>query len=68
MEGIGEYASIYWAAACLVFWAGRNCSNVSSGQFADAVAMVCDTAKLTLPQEALLKRIINKLTKDQNAR
>ena len=53
-----EYASIYWAAACLAFWAGRGCCNVTDGQLADAINMVCDEAKLTVPQEGLLKRIV----------
>lgn len=53
-----EYASIYWAAACLVFWAGRG---VSDAKFADAVNMVCDDAKLTIAQECLLKRLIGQL-------
>ena len=53
-----EYASIYWAAACLVFWAGRG---VSDAKLADAVNMVCDDAKLTIPQEGLLKRIVCQL-------
>ena len=57
-----EYACIYWAAACLAFWAGRRCCNVSSAQFADAVNMVCDGAGLTVPQEVLFKRIIHKMT------
>lgn len=60
---MGEYASIYWAAACLVFWAGRGCCNVSDGQLADAVNMVCDEAGLTVPQEGLLKRIVNDMMK-----
>ena len=53
-----DYASIYWAAACLVFWA---CCGVSDGQLADAVNMVCDEAHLTIPQESLLKRLVNTL-------
>ena len=53
-----EYASIYWAAACLVFWAGRG---VSDAKLADAVNMVCDDAKLTIPQESLLKRLVGQL-------
>ena len=53
-----EYASIYWAAACLVFWAGRG---VSDAKLADAIHMVCDDAKLTVPQEGLLKRIVGQL-------
>ena len=57
-----EYMAIYWAAACLVFWAGRGCCNVSAGQLADAINAVCDDASLTPPQEALMKRIIAKMT------
>lgn len=53
-----EYASIYWAAACLVFWAGRG---VSDAKLADAVNMVCDDAKLTIPQESLLKMLVGRL-------
>lgn len=53
-----DYASIYWAAACLVFWAG---CGVSDGQLADAVNLVCDEAHLTIPQEGLLKRLVNTL-------
>lgn len=56
MEGIDEYASIYWAAACLGFWAGCGVSDV---QFANAVNMLCDEAKLSVPQECMLKRIIH---------
>lgn len=56
MEGIDEYASIYWAAACLGFWAS---CGVSDLQFAKAVNMVCDEARLSVPQECLLKRIIH---------
>ncbi len=52
---MGEYMSIYWAAACLCFWAG---CGVSDGQLVEAIDMVCDGAHLTLAQEALLKRII----------
>ena len=59
MEGIDEYASIYWAAACLGFWAGCGVSDV---QFANAVNMVCDSAKLSVPQECRLKRIIHDKT------
>ena len=53
-----EYAAIYWAAASLVFWAG---CGVSDGQMSDAVNMVCDGAKLTVPQEVLLKKLVNKI-------
>lgn len=60
MEWIDESASIYWAAACLVFWAGCGVSDV---QFANAVNMVCDEAKLSVAQECLLKRIINDKTR-----
>lgn len=61
-EAYNEYAAIYWAAACLVFWAG---CGVSDGQMADAVNMVCDEAKLTVPQEALLKNVICKMTEGE---
>jgi hypothetical protein len=60
---MGEYMSIYWAAACLVFWAGRGGSNVTGGQLNDAINMVCDEAKLTPPQEGLLKTLIWKMLK-----
>lgn len=63
MEGIDEYASIYWAAACLGLWAGRGCCNVSDVQFANAVNMVCDEARLSVPQEGLLKRISHETTR-----
>jgi len=53
-----EYAAIYWAAACLVFWAG---GGVTKGQFAEAVDMVCKEASLTVPQEVLLKKIIQEM-------
>lgn len=59
VESYGEYAAIYWAAACLAFWAG---CGVSDGQVSDAVNIVCDEAKLTVPQEVLLKEIVNKMT------
>lgn len=57
-----EYASIYWAAACLVFWAGGG-SNVTAGQLNDAVNMVCDRAELTPSQEGLMKTIVWKMLK-----
>ena len=59
-----EYAAIYWAAACLVFWAGRGGCNVTGGQLSDAVNMVCDNAKLTLPQEGLLKMLVWNMLKE----
>lgn len=55
-----ELAAIYWAAACLVFWA---CGGVSDGQFADAVNLTCDMSGLTTSQEAVLKETINNMTK-----
>jgi hypothetical protein len=55
---MSEYAVIYWAAACLVFWAG---GGVTKGQFAEAVDMVVKEAKLTVPQEVLLKKVIQKM-------
>lgn len=55
-----EYAALYWAAACLVFWAG---GGVTKGQMAQAVDMVCDDAKLTVPQEVLLKELVHDLSK-----
>lgn len=57
---MNEYAVIYWAAACLTFWAG---GGVTKGQFARAVEMVCKEARLTIPQEALLKRILERMAK-----
>lgn len=53
-----EYAALYWAAACLVFWAG---CGVSDLQMAEAVNMVCDDAHLTVPQEALFKKLIHSI-------
>lgn len=53
-----EYAPIYWAAACLSFWA----DGLSDGQFADAVNTVCNEASLKPAQKSLLKRIVNKIT------
>lgn len=55
MSKIDEYAVIYWAAACLAFVAG---CGLTDGQLADAVNIVCDDAKLTVPQEALLKKFV----------
>lgn len=55
MAQIDEYAVIYWAAACLAFVAG---CGLTDGQLADAVNIVCDDAKLTVSQEALLKKFV----------
>lgn len=55
-----EYSALYWAAACLVFWA---CRGVSDGQLADAVNLTCDHARLTVSQEAVLKNLVNDLQK-----
>lgn len=55
-----EYSAIYWAAACLVFWA---CRGVTDGQLADAVNMTCDMARLTATQEAVMKNLINDMKK-----
>lgn len=57
---LGEYASMYWAAACLAFWAG---CGATDAQLSDAVAMVCDGAGLTVPQEALLTRLLHDMLK-----
>lgn len=57
-----EYAAIYWAAACLVFWA---CRGVTDGQLADAVNLTCDMARLTVRQEAVLKNLINDMQKGE---
>ena len=57
---MNEYAVLYWAAACLVFWAG---GGVTKGQFAEAIDMICSEAKLTVPQEVLLKKIVNNMVK-----
>lgn len=57
---MSEYAALYWAAACLVFWAS---GGVTKGQMVQAVDMVCDDAKLTVPQEVLLKDIVRDLSK-----
>jgi len=56
---VNEYSALYWAAACLVFWAG---SGVTKGQFAKAVDKICCIAKLSVPQEVLFKRIIRDVT------
>ena len=58
-----QYAAIYWAAACLVFWAG---SGVTDGMLIQAIDMVCDAAGLTVPQEALLKRLVHKMMGGSN--
>ena len=57
-----EFAAIYWAAACLVFWAG---SGVTDGQLADAVNLTCDMSGLTVPQEAVLKETITNMMKGE---
>jgi hypothetical protein len=41
-----------------VFWAG---CGVSDLQMAEAVNMVCDDAHLTVPQEALFKKLIHSI-------
>ena len=53
-DGMDEYLSICWAAACLALWAGRG---VSRGDLADAIGMVCAEAELTVPQETMFKRV-----------
>lgn len=58
-----EYAVLYWAAACLVNWAGRSVSGVTGRQLDDAVNMVCDEADMTIQQEGLLKMLLWKLMK-----
>lgn len=60
MMQVEQYMAIYWAAACLVLWAG---GGVTKGQMAQAVDMVCDDAKLTVPQEVLLKELVHDLSK-----
>lgn len=60
---MSEYSALYWAAACLVFWAG---GGVTKGQMAQAIDMVCDDAKLTVPQEVLLKDIVSEMQKKGN--
>lgn len=63
---MSEYCVLYWAAACLVFWAGGG-SYVSDGTLMQAVDAVCEDAKLTVPQEVLLKRTLNNMMKgDEN--
>lgn len=54
-----EYMALYWAAACLVFWAG---GGVTKGQFAEAVDKICGVANLSIPQEVLFKRIVQDMT------
>ena len=66
MNGVDEFVSIYFAAACLAFWAGCGCCNVSDVQFADAVNMVCDDAELSVPQETLLKRLAHEMTRKEH--
>lgn len=63
MNGVDEFVSIYFAAACLAFWAGCGVSDV---QFADAVNMVCDDAELSVPQETLLKRLAHEMTRKEH--
>ena len=58
-----EYRSIYWAAACLAFWAG---CGVTDGQLSDAVNMTCDMAGLTVAQEAVLKETFNKMMEGES--
>lgn len=58
IESYGEYSAIYWAAACLAFWAG---SGVTDLQMCDAVGSVCKDAGLTLPQEILLKDTVKEM-------
>lgn len=55
-----EYSVLYWAATCLVFWAGRG---VSDGQFADAVNLICDMSRLTVQQESVMKNLIVEMQK-----
>lgn len=52
---------MYWAAACVAFWAG----GATDGQKVQAIDMICDDAKLTVPQEVLLKQLFQKLTKEE---
>lgn len=59
---MSEYCVLYWAAACLVFWAG---GGVTKGQMAQAVDMVCSDAKLTVPQEVLLKDLVQDLSRKE---
>lgn len=61
-EAYNDYAAVYWAAACLVFWAGCGVSDV---QMAEAVRYVCDDAKLTIPQKALLTRLLHSMQKGE---
>lgn len=50
-----EFLVIYWAAASLAFWAD---GGVTKLKLARAIDMVCRKAKLTVPQEALLKKLV----------
>ena len=59
---MSEYCVLYWAAACLVFWVG---GGVTKGQMAQAVDMVCNDAKLTIPQEVLLKDLVQDLSRKE---
>lgn len=63
MGRIDEYESIYWAAACLAFWAGCGVSDV---QLSDAVNLTCDVARITVAQEAVLKETMSILMKGEN--
>lgn len=61
---MNEYMAIYWAAACLVLWAGGG-AYVSGGTLMQAIDLVCDDARLSIPQEALLKRLVNNMIKEE---
>lgn len=56
---MSEYCVLYWAAACLAFWAG---GGITKGQFADAVDAIVREADMTVPQEVLFKMIVNNMT------
>lgn len=62
MGACDEYASIYWAAACLSLWAGRGVTDV---QFATAVGATSDIARLTATQEAVLDELVNDMQKGE---
>lgn len=64
MMQVEQYMAIYWAAACLVFWAGGG-AYVSDGTLVQAVDTVCDDAKLAVPQEVLLKRTVHNMIKGE---
>lgn len=60
MPRLDNYSVIYWAAACLVHWAGYG---VSDGQFVSAMDMICRDANMSVVQEAQFRRIVGDMMK-----